>query len=68
MARYCEECMAAGKNVEVLQKQNKFGKLAESTELNEEIALGFLGPFQTAKHRKNDQTRCFYMNPQLGKL
>ena len=68
MARYSKECMAEGENVEVFRKQSKFGKLAESTELNEEVALGFPGPFQTANYGKNDQTRCFYINRQLGKL
>ena len=49
-ARYCEECSAAGKNVKVSRKQSEFGKIPETLEPNEEIALDFAGPFQNAKH------------------
>ena len=50
--RYCEECSAAGKNDKVLQKQSEFGKIPDSPEPNEEIALDFAGPSQNAKHGK----------------
>ena len=42
----------AGKNDEVLQKQSEFGKIPDSPEPNEEIALDFAGPSQNAKHGK----------------
>ena len=51
-ARYCEECSAAGKNVEVLQKQSEFGKIPESLEPNEEI-LRFCRPSKTQNMENN---------------
>ena len=51
-AKYCEECSTAGKNVKVLQKQSELGKIPESLEPNEEVALDFAGPFKNAKHGK----------------
>ena len=51
ITRYREECSAAGKNVKVLQKQSEVGKMSDSSEPNEEIALDFAGPFQSAKRK-----------------
>ena len=47
-AKYCEECSTAGKNGRVIQKQSDFGKIPESLEPNEEVALDFAGLFKNA--------------------
>ena len=51
-AKNCLQCQLAGKNLKCIKSQNEFGKIPESTEPNEEIALDFAGPFQNANQKK----------------
>ena len=51
-AKNCVQCQQAGKNLKCLKSQKEIGKIPESTEPNEEIALDFAGPFQNATQKK----------------
>ena len=51
-AKNCLQCQQAGKNLKCVKSQNEFGKVPESIEPNEEIALDFAGPFQNANQKK----------------
>ena len=51
-AKTCTECQNTGKNLKCLKSQNEFGKLPETHNPNEEIALDFAGPFQNANQKK----------------
>ena len=51
--RLCEQCLQAGKNSKCILKHKQVDILPEVKEMNEEIALHFAGPFQSAKQGKN---------------
>ena len=51
-AKTCTECQNAGKKLKCLKSQNEFGKLPETHDPNEEIALDFAGPFQNTNQKK----------------
>ena len=46
--RECPQCQESGKNVKSLLRQKQLGKLPESKEIKQEIAIDFTGPFQNA--------------------
>ena len=47
-AKTCPNCQKAGKNVKSIKNQNEFGQLKKPSQVNEEIALDFKGPFAGA--------------------
>ena len=51
-AKTCTECQNSGKKLKCLKSQNEFGKLPETHDPNEEIALDFAGPFQNTNQKK----------------
>ena len=51
-AQKCSEHLKAGKKLKRYKSQKAFGKKPEAKEPNEEIALGFAGPFQKAVKQK----------------
>ena len=51
-AKTCKNCQKAGKNLKVLKRQKQFGELKCTKEVNEEIALDFMGPFANAPKQK----------------
>ena len=48
LAKTCPQCQTAGKNIKPLLTQKQFGKLPTVSELNQEIAIDFAGPFKNA--------------------
>ena len=51
-ARTCKQCQQDGKNIKPLLRQKQVGKLPKCTEVNQEIAIDFAGPFQNARKVK----------------
>ena len=45
LARTCKQCQQAGKKIKPLLRQNQVGKLPKCTEVRQEIAIDFAGPF-----------------------
>ena len=75
-AKCCDQCNAAGKNVEPSLIQTQLGKIPKSDKPNEGIALGLAGSFQNAENGKIIDSSCrqffllgltpyFYINQQL---
>ena len=52
IAQICQQCKTAGKNIKDLLRQRQTGKLPECTEIIQEIAINFAGPFQNARGAK----------------
>ena len=52
IARECPQCKESGKNIKTILSQKQIGKLPESKECNQEIAIDFAGPFQNAINAK----------------
>ena len=48
IAKSCPQFQTAGENLESILKQKQIGKLSKSTEANQELAIIFEGPFQSA--------------------
>ena len=48
LAKSCSHCQNAGKSLKVIKRQNQFGKLPKPSNVNEEIACDFMGPFNNA--------------------
>ena len=51
-AKTYPNCQKAGKNVKTIKKQNEFGKIGKPNQINEEIALDFMGPFTGAPENR----------------
>ena len=52
LAKSCPQCQNAGKNIKPLLTQKQFGKLPKVSEINQEIAIDFAGPFKNAPAAK----------------
>ena len=52
LAKTCPQCQNAGKNIKPLLTQKQVGKLPTVSELNQEIAIDFAGPFKNAPAAK----------------
>ena len=52
IARECPQCKESGKDIKTILSQKQIGKLPESKECNQEIAIDFSGPFQNAINAK----------------
>ena len=52
LTQTCKQCQQAGKNIKPLLRQNQVGKLPKCTEVTQEIAIDFAGPFQNASQAK----------------
>ena len=52
LAKSCPQCQNAGKNIKPLLTQKQFGKLPKASEINQEIAIDFAGPFKNAPAAK----------------
>ena len=65
LAKSCNKCQQAGKSIKPLLKQSKFGKLPIPGKTDEEIRIGFAGPFKMARSSKKylivsvDSKRCW---------
>ena len=51
-AKTCKNCQKAGKNIKTLKTQKQFGKIRKPKQVNEEIAIDFMGPFAGAPENK----------------
>ena len=51
-AKVCKNCQKAGKNIITLRTQKHFGKIRKPKQVNEEIAISFMGPFAGAPEIK----------------
>ena len=51
-AKTCKSCQNAGKNTKVIKKQSEFGTIQKVKQVNEEVALDFMGPFAGAAETK----------------
>ena len=47
-AKTCKSCQNAGKNIKVIKRQSEFGTIQKAKQVNEEVALDFMGPFAGA--------------------
>ena len=52
LAKSWPDCQKAGKSIKPLLKQQNFGKLPIPEEVNDEIAIDFVGPFKIARSSK----------------
>ena len=52
IAKACKTCQNAGKNIKVIERQSKFGTIQKTKQVNEEVALDFMGPFAGAPEYK----------------
>ena len=51
-AKTCKSCQNAGKNIKVIKRQSEFGTIQKAKQVNEEVALDFMGPFAGAPENK----------------
>ena len=51
-AKTCKSCQNAGKNIKVIKRQSQFGTIRKAKQVNEEVALDFMGPFAGAPENK----------------
>jgi len=52
LARNCEKCRTAGKNLKCIKSQKQYGKIPVAENANDEISIDFAGPFQNARQSK----------------
>ena len=52
LARTCKQCQQTVKNIKPLLRENPEGKLPKCTEVRQEIAIDFAGPFENARKAK----------------
>ena len=52
LAKSCTQCQNAGKNLKTIHKQTEYGKRHAADNHNDEIAIGFAGPFEIAPDTK----------------
>ena len=52
LAITCPQCQDSAKNLKPILTQKQFGKLPKPSEINQEIAIDFAGPFQNAPKAK----------------
>ena len=53
LAKQCQQCQVAGRNLKPMLRQKEIGQLPKSTGNNQEIPLDFAGPFQNAINPKS---------------
>ena len=51
-AKTCKICQNTGKNIKVIETQSEFGTIQKAKQVNEEVALDFMGPFAGAPENK----------------
>ena len=51
-AKTCGNCQKAGKNIRTIKRQKEFGTIRKPKQVNEEIALNFMGPFSGAPENR----------------
>ena len=51
-AKLCKNCQEAGKNIKTIKTQKQFGKIRKPKQVNEEIAIDFMGLFAGAPEKK----------------
>ena len=51
-AKTCGNCQKAGKNIRTIKRQKEFGNIRKPKQVNEEIALDFMGPFSGAHENR----------------
>ena len=51
-SKTCKSCQNAGKNIKVITRQSEFGTIQKAKQVNEEVALDFMGPLAGAPENK----------------
>ena len=51
-AKTCKICQNTGRNIKVIERQSEFGTIQKAKQVNEEVALDFMGPFAGAPENK----------------
>ena len=51
-AKTCGNCQKAGKNIRTIKRQKEFGTIRKPKQVNEEIALDFMGPLSGAPENR----------------
>ena len=66
-AKTCKSCQIAGTNNKVIKRQSEFGTIQKAKQVNEEVALDFMGPFAGApENKKNTRShRSIFAYPTL---